>query len=431
MPVQDYPLDKIRERFPALALDGDIGGRIYLDNPAGTQVPATVVDRMSLCLLEANANLGGPFESSRLADEMVADAHQAMADFLNAPSADEIVFGQNMTTLTFHLSRSIGAAFSPADEIIVTQMDHDANIWPWVLMARDHGLEVKWLPFDAETFEFDPAELDRLLGERTRLVCVAGASNLLGTVNDVAAIAAKAREAGAWTFVDAVQSAPHAPTDVQALGCDFLACSAYKFFGPHQGILWGRGELLESLEAYKVRPAPDTIPGRFETGTQSHEGMAGTAAAVDYFASLGEAWAADYAGRFPGMSGRTLHVHTALAWLLDYEESLSRHLIDGLQALPGIRVHGITDPDAYSRRLPTVAFTVEGVAPAMIARELGQRRIFVWNGHNYALEVVRALGLMEAGGVIRVGPVHYNSIEELDVLLNTLESILPRIAPGG
>ncbi|NBC23108.1 MAG: aminotransferase class V-fold PLP-dependent enzyme, partial [Gammaproteobacteria bacterium] len=171
-------------------------------------------------------------------------------------------------------------------------------------------------------------------------------------------------------------------------------------------------------------------PGRFETGTQSHEGMAGTAAAVDYFASLGEAWAGDYAGRFPDMSGRALHVHTALAWLLDYEETLSRHLIDGLRALPGITVHGITDPDSYTRRLPTVAFTVEGVAPAMIARELGQRRIFVWNGHNYALEVVRALGLMEAGGVIRVGPVHYNSIEEIDVLLNTLESILPRIAPG-
>jgi cysteine desulfurase family protein (TIGR01976 family) len=430
MPAQDYPLDDIRSRFPALSLDRDIGGRIYLDNPAGTQVPETVVERMSRCLFDANANLGGAFESSRRAGEIVADAHQAMADFLNAPSPDEIVFGQNMTSLTFHLSRSIGRALSAGDEVIVTRMDHDANVWPWVMMARDHGLEVKWLPFDPASGEFELARLDELLTERTRLVCVGGASNLIGTLNDVAAISARARAAGAWTFVDAVQSAPHVPTDVQALGCDFLVCSAYKFFGPHQGILWGRREILESLEPYKVRPAPDRLPGRFETGTQSHEGMAGVEAAVDYFAALGEEYAAHYADRFPAMNGRTLHIHAALAWLFDYEEGLTRHLVDGLQSLPGVRVHGITDPAHFSRRVPTVAFSLRDVAPAMIARELGQRRIFVWSGHNYALEAVRSLGLMEAGGVIRVGPVHYNSTDEIDVLLSTLESLLPRIAPA-
>lgn len=419
-----YPLDEIRSCFPALSLDEHLGGRAYFDNPAGTQVPAIVVERMSHCLLEASANLGGPFATSRLADEIVADAHLAMADFLNAPSPQEIVFGQNMTTLTLHLARSIGRKFDPGDEIILSRMEHDANVWPWVLMARDFDLEVKWLDFDTDSYEFDLTRLDTLLTARTRLVCVGGASNMLGTINDVKSIAASARQAGAWTYVDAVQSAPHVPTDVQDLGCDFLVCSAYKFFGPHQGILWGRREVLESLEPYKVRPAPDTIPGCFETGTQSHEGMAGTAAAVDYFARIGERYGGDYAARFPTMAGRRLHAHTGLARLFDYEERLSRHLIDGLQSLPGVTVHGITDPAALSRRVPTVSLTVEGVAPALIARELGRRCIFVWSGHNYALEPAKALGLLESGGVLRIGPVHYNSIDELDRLLNALEDIL-------
>ena len=207
-----------------------------------------------------------------------------MADLLNAPSPDEIVFGQNMTTITLHISRSIGRLMRAGDEIILSRMDHDANVWPWVLLARDLDLEVKWLPFDAETFEFDLAVLDELLTERTRLVCVGGASNLTGTINDVKGICAKARAAGALTYIDGVQSVPHVATDVQDLDCDFLVCSPYKFFGPHQGVLWGRRDVLEQLEPYKVRPAPESIPGCFETGTQSHEGYAGTAAAVDYFA---------------------------------------------------------------------------------------------------------------------------------------------------
>ncbi len=428
MSERDYPLDEIRSRFPALALAG--GERIYLDNPAGTQVPRSVVERMSHCLIEANANLGGGFATSRLADEIVADAHQAMADFLNAPSPEEIVFGQNMTSLTLHLSRSIGRVFEAGDRIVLSRMDHDANVWPWVLMARDFGLEVDWLDFDTKTYEFDLAALDALMTERTRLVCIGGASNLLGTINDVAAVAARARAAGAWTFVDAVQSAPHVPTDVQALGCDFLACSAYKFFGPHQGIVWGRREILESLEPYKVRPAPRSIPGCFETGTQSHEGMAGTAAAVDYFAWIGEHWGEDYASRFPGMRGRRLHAHTGLSRLFDYEEGLSRHLIAGLRSVPGVTVHGVTDPDALSRRVPTVAFTARGASPATIARRLAERDIFVWSGHNYALEVVKSLGLLDSGGVVRIGPVHYNSVVELDATLNALEDCL-RLARTG
>ncbi|MGH8194524.1 MAG: cysteine desulfurase-like protein [Woeseiaceae bacterium] len=421
-----YDLEAIRSSFPALlTADGGVP-RVYFDNPAGTQVPQGVVDRISVCLLEANANLGGYFETSARAGAIVDDAHAAMADLLNAPSADEIVFGQNMTTITLHVSRSIGREFSAGDEIILSCMDHDANVTPWVLLARDLDLRIKWLPFDIETFEFDMAALDRLFSDRTRLVCVGGASNLTGTVNDIRTISHKARDAGAWTYIDAVQSVPHVATDVQDIGCDFLACSAYKFFGPHQGILWGRRELLERLEPYKVRPAPDEIPGAFETGTMSHEGMAGTAAAVDYLAWIGETMAQDYYQRSERYRGRCRFVHAAMDCLFDYESTLSRHLIDGLRRLPGIKVQGITADDALRRRIPTVSFTAEKIAPDVIAKLLADRNIFVWSGHNYAVEAARALGIYEKGGAVRVGPVHYNSIGELDRLLNVLEEVLPR-----
>ncbi len=410
----------VRSLFPALDIEDGGSPRIYLDNPAGTQVPAPVIARMRACLVEANANLGGPFRTSAMADEIVDDAHAAMADFLNAASPSEIIFGQNMTSLTFALSRSIGRALSPGDEIVLSRMCHDANVYPWMLLARDHDLKIRWLPFDTERFEIDLDTLDTVLSDRTRLVCVGGASNLLGTVNDVAEISRRARAAGAWTWVDAVQSAPHVPTDVQAIGCDFLALSAYKFFGPHQGILWGREELLASLEAYKLRPAPDTLPGRFETGTQSHEGMAGTAAAVDYFASIGER--ADVAE--DQAADRGSRVRAAVAHLCRYEETLSRQLIDGLSSVPGITIHGITDPDAMSRRVPTVAFTHARVHPADIARELGARNIFVWSGHNYAVEPAKALGLFEHGGAVRVGAVHYNTPDEIDTFLAAVEDVV-------
>jgi cysteine desulfurase family protein (TIGR01976 family) len=238
----NYDIDAIRAQFPSLEIRDNGKPRIYFDNPAGTQVSSRVVDAMSRCLIEANANLGGYFETSNRATQLVDDAHEAMADFLNAPSADEIVFGQNMTTITLHISRSIGRQFKSGDEIILSRMDHDANVTPWTLLARDLDLKVKWLPFNTSTFEFDLDKLDELLTDRTRLVCVGGASNLTGTLNDIQTISRKAKEAGAWTYIDAVQSAPHVPTDVQEIGCDFLVSSAYKFFGPHQGILWGRRE---------------------------------------------------------------------------------------------------------------------------------------------------------------------------------------------
>lgn len=419
-----FDLDAVRAKFPSLSRIDDGRRRIYFDNPAGTQVPQSVADRMTECLIEANANLGGTFRTSKLADDVAQSAHDAMADLLNAPSSDEIVFGQNMTTITLHLSRSIGRALEPGDEIVLSRMDHDANVHPWVLMARDHDLVVRWLPFDTRTFEFDLSELDELLNEKTKLVCVGGASNLTGTVNDVRTICRRAREAGAWSYIDAVQSVPHVATDVQDIGCDFLVCSAYKFFGPHQGILWGRRDILESLEPYKLRPAPEALPWRFETGTQSHEGMAGTEAAVDYFAWIGETMAEGHLERWSHFDGRRQYVHAALDCLFDYERDLSEQLIDGLQSLPGVTVQGITAPEALDRRVPTVAFTHAEVAPSVVAEALAARNIFVWSGHNYAVETAMSLGIYDHDGAVRVGPVHYNSPSEINDLLNAFDDIL-------
>ena len=422
----NYDIDSIRAQFPALAITDKGAARIYFDNPAGTQVSTRVAEAMTACLYETNANLGGYFATSERATKLTDEAHVAMADLLNAPSPDEIVFGQNMTTLTLHLSRSIGRRMQRGDEIILSRMDHDANVAPWMLLARDLGLTLRWLPFDTRTFEFDLSKLDDLITDKTRLICIGGASNLTGTLNDVRTVCRKARDAGALSYIDAVQSVPHVATDVQELGCDFLVCSAYKFFGPHQGILWGRRKILESLDPYKVRPAPAGIPGCFETGTQSHEGMAGTAAAVDYFAWIGETLAGDYHAKNQRYSGRRRYLHAALDYLYDYEQGLARHLVDGLQQLPGVRVQGITEPSAMTRRVPTVSFIVDKVAPNEIAQALARKNIFVWSGHNYAVEAAKSLGIYEQGGAVRVGPVHYNTVAEIDSLLVALEGILPR-----
>lgn len=420
-----FDLDSIRAQFPALSIRDNDVPRIYFDNPAGTQVPRAVVDRMSQCLVESNANVHGYFRTSQKVDALIADAHAAMADLLNASSSDEIVFGQNMTTITLHMSRSIGRLLEAGDEIILSRMDHDANVAPWLLLAEDLGLEVKWLPFNTETFEFELDRLDDLITKRTRLICIGAASNLTGTIHNVKEICARARNAGALTYIDAVQAVPHVSTDVQDLGCDFLVCSAYKFFGPHQGILWGRKELLEQLHPYKVRPAPESSPGKFETGTQSHEGMAGTAAAVDYFAWIGETMAGEFHQQNSRFTGRRQYVHAAMDYLFEYETGIARQLIAGLQQLPGVRVQGITATDAMQRRVPTVSFTVPGVAPDVIAEALAARNIFVWSGHVYAVEASRALGIYDSGSAVRVGPVHYNSAAEIEQLLAALDQILP------
>ncbi len=420
----NFDLQAIRSQFPALAITDGGTRRIYFDNPGGTQVPVCVAEAITDCLLTKNANLGAGFASSNEADAVVQSAREAMADFLNAPSADEIIFGQNMTTLTLHVSRSIGRLLRRGDEIVLSRMDHDANIAPWLLLARDLELEIRWLPFNNESFEFDLDVLDDVITERTRLVCVGGASNLIGTINDVNTICARARAAGALTYIDGVQSAPHIPIDVQEIACDFFVCSPYKFFGPHQGVLWGRREVLEQLEPYKVRPVPDELPWCFETGTQSHEGIAGITATVDYFASIGQSMAQDHASNWSQFSGRRRQVHAAMEFLFDYEKTLTSRLIEGLAAFDGVALQGISAADALHRRVPTVSFTHESVASGAIAGALADQNIFVWSGHNYAIEPAKSLGIYESGGAVRIGPVHYNSAAEIDEVLLALEPIL-------
>ena len=419
-----FDVEAVRSQFPALALTDNGRRRIYFDNPAGTQVPISVASAISACLLNKNANLGGYFATAIAADDVVLSAREAMADFLNAEHSDEIIFGQNMTTMTLHLAQSIGRMLKPGDEIIVSCMDHDANISPWLLLAEDCDLVIKWLPFNRDSFEFDLQDLDELLTDRTRLVCVGGASNLIGTVNDVKTICQMARAAGAMTFIDGVQSAPHLATDVQDIACDFFACSSYKFFGPHQGILWGRRELLQQLEPYKVRPATTDLPWCFETGTQSHEGIAGILATVEYFADIGETMATEYEDRWQAFSGRRRAVHAAMSMLFDYEKHLAKHLINGLIAIDGVTVQGITAEDALDRRVPTVSFTHDKADPDKVAERLARQGVFVWSGHNYALEVVRTLDILDSGGAVRVGPVHYNTVAEIDDLLALLPEVL-------
>jgi cysteine desulfurase family protein (TIGR01976 family) len=414
-PGGTFDVAAVRARFPALARDG--GTRIYFDNPAGTQVPESVVQRVSDCLLHANANLGGRFATSVAAGRVVDDARRAMADMLNAASPDEIAFGQNMTTIAFQISRALAQRFRRGDEIILTRMEHDANVAPWLALARDVGLTVRWIDIDRERHELALDGLGALLNERTRLLCIGYASNVLGTVNDVRCASELARAAGALVFVDAVHYAPHGLIDVQALGCDLLACSAYKFFGTHQGVLWGRRSLLERLQPYKVRPAPGHPPESFETGTQSHEGLAGVTAAVDYLASLGDG-AADATRR-----GR---LRAAMSAIHAYEATLSERLIAGLSEVPGVRIHGIADRARMSRRAPTVSFTLRGHEPDALARALGERGVYTWHGPSYALEPLRALGLLDAGGVLRVGLVHYNTHEEIDRLIAILKGIATR-----
>lgn len=422
----NYDLEQIRGKFPALNIKDSGVRRIYFDNPAGTQVPIEVIEAMQKCMIESNANIQGGFETSNRADKILDEFHQSMADFLNATSSEEIIFGQNMTTLTLHISRSIGRLLSKGDEIILSRMDHDANISPWLLLAEDIGLSVKWLSFDTEKYEFDLNSLENLLSDKTKLICIGGASNLLGTINDIKSICKIAKKANALTYIDAVQLAPHVSIDVQDIDCDFLVCSAYKFFGPHQGILWGKRKLLKSLSPYKVRPATSELPGCFETGTQSHEGMAGTTAAVNYFAWIGHEYAETFQIENKYKNERTKFIHAALDYLFEYEKLLTIDLIEGLQNIKNVQVQGITEKNALDRRLPTVSFSVIGLSPSLIAEELAKENIFVWSGHSYALEVVKSLNLLDKGGVLRTGPVHYNTINEVHEFLEILDKLISK-----
>jgi cysteine desulfurase family protein (TIGR01976 family) len=415
-----YDVNLVRQQFPALDRPA-----IFLDNPAGTQISKPSLERINRYLLEHNANHEGLFETSRRSDEVLHEAHAAMADFLNATRPEEIIFGNNMTTLTLHMSRTLARNLQPGDNILITRLDHDANIAPWMLVAEDKGCNLLWVDIDVEDGTLDVNDFAKALEQKPKIAAFGYASNLLGTINPVKKLTKMAKDAGAVVYIDAVQYAPHGPIDVQDIGCDFLACSSYKFFGPHTGALYGKFDLLNELKPYKVRPASNELPHKFETGTQNHEGIAGVLGALEYLEWLGKQFGADQESvwKEAGFSGRRLSLKKGMSVMREYETELSRTLIGIIQSVPGTRIYGVTDLNRLDERVPTVSFTLAGKQPEWLADEIGKQNIYVWNGHNYALAVVERLGLLEAGGMIRVGPVHYNTLEELAKFGEVLERV--------
>ena len=409
-------IDALRRRFPALAVPHGDRPLVYFDGPGGTQVPDAVIDAVVDYYRTSNANHGGAFETSRRSDAIVEDAHAALADLLGV-EADEIVVGANMTTLTFHLSRSIGAGLEPGDEIVLTGLDHAANVDPWLAIAADRGLVVRWWEPDLGDCTLDLAGLEELLSPRTRLVAVGWASNAVGTINPIARISEAAHRVGALVYVDAVHAAPHVSIDARAVDADFVACSVYKFFGPHLGAVYGRRSILAALRAYKVRPADH----RFETGTGNFEGQAGALAAVGYLEDVGRMAGA------PAGATRRERLVVAMTAIREVEMALYRRLHDGLAAIPGLTLHGISDPAAFHQRTPTAAFTMAGRSAPDVARRLGDEGIAVWDGNFYALGLVERLGLEGSGGLVRLGLTHYNTAAEVDRVVD----VLGRVAAEG
>lgn len=403
-----------RERFPALTRTINGQPAVFFDGPAGTQVPRDVIDAMANYLANYNANRGGLFATSQESDLLLREAHQAAADFVGTSNPAEIAFGPNMTSLTLALSRALARTWQPDDEILVTRLDHDANVTPWVLAARDAGARIVHIELNRDDCTLDLDDLRSKISPRTRLVAVGCASNAVGTINPVAQIVELAHRVGALVFLDAVHYAPHAPIDVGLWDCDFLACSAYKFFGPHLGILWGKRELLNCLPAYKVRPAPDTLPDRWMTGTQSHEAIHATRAAIDYMAGL--------AGPDDAAADRRTALLAAYERIATYERELLVRLLDGLDHLSQIKVWGITDRARLDERVPTLSITHRAKSPKQLALALAEQGIFTWHGNFYALPLTEALGL-EPNGLLRIGLVHYNTADEVDRLLNVLRRL--------
>jgi cysteine desulfurase family protein (TIGR01976 family) len=393
---------------------------VFLDGPGGTQVPQRVIDAVTAYYRDTNANSGGAFTTSIESDAMTDEAHAAVADFLGAASPEEIKFGYNMSTLTLHIGRSIGATLAPGDEIIVTTLDHEANVSTWQAMAADRDVTVRTVDVHLDDVTLDLEDLESKLGPRTKLVAVGYASNAVGTVNPVREIVARAHEVGALTYVDAVAFAPHGPIDVRDLDTDFLVCSAYKWFGPHLGALYGKAEVLDRLPAYKVRPAHD----RFETGTPAFESIAGTLAATDYLRDVGRSYG-DVTGA-PGAangSERRRELVAGMAAIAAYERELVTRLITGLEAIPNVTIHGITDRTRFSERVPTVSVSIDGVSPRAAAELLARDGIFAWDGDFYATGLIERLGKAEIGGVLRLGLVHYNTAAEVDRTLEALARI--------
>ncbi len=397
----------IRAQFPALRRTQDGRTVAWFDGPGGSQVPQSVIDAISSFLTRGGSNHGGAFAASRDSEAVHEGAREAVANLFGARDDDYVVFGMNMTSLNFALSRALSAGWGPGDEVVVTRLDHDANVSPWLRAAADQGATVRWVPFDTAAYRLDLDRLAEAIGPHTKVVAITHASNAIGTIVDVAAATKLAHEAGALVVVDAVHFAPHGLIDIQSIGCDFLLASAYKFFGPHIGVLAGRGQLLEKLDAYKVRPSPATGPDKWETGTQSFEALAGVTAAVDHIAAIGN----------PGTNRRE-SIANAYEAIGEHAVSLGRRFLDGLPE--SVTVFGITDD--LTARTPTYAVEMDGFSARRLATELGDQGIFVTDGNYYAVEVMNSLGRAD-GGLVRIGFLHYTTDAEVDRLLNAMHDL--------
>jgi len=415
-PTETLALDltRVRSQFPSLSQTVAGQPAVFLDGPGGTQVPQRVIDAISDYLKNSNANTCGAYATSRRTDAVIAGARAAMADFF-ACDPDEVVFGPNMTTLTFALSRSLGRELGPGDEILLTHLDHDANVSPWRAL-EERGVTIRFVDVNQEDCTLNMADLAQKLNSRTRVVAVGYASNAVGTINDVREIVRLAHQKGALAYIDAVHYAPHGPIDVRALDCDFLVCSSYKFFGPHMGILYGKREHLQRLQPYKLRANTNAVPNRWEWGTLNHECIAGIAACVEYLADLGRQ--VD-----PSVSTRRAALLAAYSAIQQHERGLVEMLIGGLLALPGLKFYGISDVAKLDRRCPTVAVRIAGHTPLDLATRLGERGIFTWDGNYYALNLTERLDVEKDGGFLRIGLAHYNTAAEVHRLLQGLREI--------
>lgn len=416
-PMDDDAVRSLRERFPALAR-ADPAGRpfVFADTPGGSQTPDTVIDAIAAHLRGGVSNTHGAFPTSRAVDALIADAHVAGADLLGA-DPDEVVFGANSTTLLLHLSRSFSRTLRPGDEVVVTRLDHDANVRPWVLAANDAGATVRWVDVCDDDVTLDLDAFDAALGERTRLVAFSLASNAVGTITPAAELVRRAKATGAAVAVDGVHLAQHRAIDLHGLGADLVATSPYKFFGPHQGMLGVRREILASWRPYKLRPAEDDGPGRWETGTQSHEAMAGTIAAIDYLASIGSTFGA------PTDGSRRAAILAGFAEIERHERTVTARFLDGVRGIDGVTLFGIADPGRLAERTPTFAIRVRDQDPLATAAALGERGIFAWDGHYFAIELFDRLGLLATGGAVRIGFCHYHTLDEVDRVLDAVADL--------
>jgi len=409
-----FDIQWVRQQFPAFARQINGHAAAFLDGPGGTQVPQRVIDAISDYLICCNANTHGQYPTSRESDAVLAQAHQAMADFLNC-DVDEVAFGPNMTTLTLALSRAIGRTLQAGDEIVVTRLDHSANVSPWVAL-EELGVKIQRVDINVNDCTLDVDDLKSKLNERTRVLAVGYASNAVGTVNPVGEITKVAHEVGAMVFIDAVHYAPHGLIDVRTIDCDFLACSPYKFFGPHSGVLYGKRERLKALTPYKVRPASNELPDAWETGTQNHECITGVLAAVNYIADISRHTTEAKLGRRQALEASFTEIHR-------YERQLTEKLISGLLGIPDVTVYGITDPKQFDHRVGTVSIRMKGQSPAEIANRLGEKGLFTWDGNFYALDLTERLGIEDQGGLLRIGVLHYNTEEEIERLLVELRGM--------